>query len=491
MRNTIILTCLFALILVGCENPQPQYRIGLSQCFDDAWRQKMNAEMERELLFHPQMTISTRIAYGNNEVQCAQIDSFIAEKVDLLVVSPNEGDAVKPAVSRAYQAGIPVIVADRRVSGDEWTAFIGGDNYRVGHLMAEWIVGIQAEHAEPIHVLEVCGLPGSTPATRRHTGLMQRLQAIGGVQPHIESVQGEWYQKEAYDAVCAYLRTHKDVDAIVAQNDLMAIGASEAVRDSKGYGKGSVRIMGVDGILIGIEAIADKKIECTATYPSRGDMIIETAFRILHHAPFVRDTVLETTMIDAIAAKAMLVKYEETRHEIETMQILQMQSDMRWKNVVAIRTIIIIVFVLMVLLFCQALWFIFVKQKTLQKEIKTQILPQLKDVQEAIQSNKRDEAFAERLKDIVETHLTDPDLNVEFLSSQLLLSRTQIFRRVKAITGKGPLDYIRERRLVRADELLRTTDMTVQQVALELCFSNPSYFSKCYKQYFGHLPSAQ
>jgi AraC-like DNA-binding protein len=86
------------------------------------------------------------------------------------------------------------------------------------------------------------------------------------------------------------------------------------------------------------------------------------------------------------------------------------------------------------------------------------------------------------------THLS-PNLNVEFLGAQLALSRTQIFRRVKAITGKGPLDYIRERRLIRADELLRTTDMTIQQVALQLCFSSPGYFTKCYKEQFGHLPS--
>jgi ABC-type sugar transport system substrate-binding protein len=93
--------------------------------------------MERELLLHPDMVLSRRIAYGSNELQCAQIDSFIAERVDLLIVSPNQAEQVKPAVTRAYRAGIPVIVADRRVTGDEWTAFIGGDNYKVGQLMAE------------------------------------------------------------------------------------------------------------------------------------------------------------------------------------------------------------------------------------------------------------------------------------------------------------------------------------------------------------------
>ena len=131
---------LLPLVLVACTARQPQFRIGVSQCLDDAWRQKMNYEMERELLLHPDMHLTHRIAYGRNERQCAQIDSFIRERVDLLIVSPNEAEEVKPAVTRAFRAGIPVIVADRRVTGDEWTAFIGGDNYKVGQLMAQWVI---------------------------------------------------------------------------------------------------------------------------------------------------------------------------------------------------------------------------------------------------------------------------------------------------------------------------------------------------------------
>ena len=98
-------------------------------------------------------------------------------------------------------------------------------------------------------------------------------------------------------------------------------------------------------------------------------------------------------------------------------------------------------------------------------------------------------SFLEALRTPAFFETNSTDYNVEFLGGQLALSRTQIFRRVKTITGKGPLDYIRERRLIRADELLRTTDMTIQQVALQLCFSSPGYFTKCYKEQFGHLPS--
>jgi len=485
MRNIIISTFILLCILTGCNTRQEQYRIGVSQCLDDAWRQKMNEEMARELLLHPEMTLSHRIAYGSNELQCAQIDSFISERVDLLIVSPNEAAAVQPAVSRAYRAGIPVVVADRRVPGDEWTAFIGGDNYKVGVLMAQWVNSIQKGKRLPLHVLEVAGLPGSTPATLRHQGMTDSLST----QVDVVSVTGSWYKEDAYKVVCDYLSTHKDVDVIVAHNDLMAIGSSDAARDSKGYGKGSVRIMGVDGIVLGLQAIEDGIIECTATYSSRGDMVIETAAKILANESFVRDTVLETIMIDAYAARPLLMQYGARRHDFETLKIVQKQSEMLWLQVQNGKTIFIISTVLVGILFLLVLVFLLYSQRTINKEIKKEIIPQLEEVQEAIQLSRRDVAFAERMKQIVDDHLNDPNLNVEFLGSELALSRTQIFRRVKTITGKGPLDYIRERRLLRADELLRTTDMTVQQVALELCFSSPGYFTKCYKEYFGHLPS--
>lgn len=490
MRNIIISTFVLLLFLTGCSTRQPQYRIGVSQCLDDAWRQKMNYEMERELLLHPDMSLSRRIAYGSNELQCAQIDSFIKERVDLLIVSPNEAEQVQPAVTRAYRAGIPVIVADRRVPGDEWTAFIGGDNYKVGRLMAQWVIGKASDKGskakrKPFVVLEVAGLPGSTPATLRHKGMMEGIEEAKGegleAKVEVQSVMGRWYQENAYEVVSAYLENHPLPDVIVAHNDLMAIGAAEAA--------GGVPIMGVDGIHPGLQAIVDGKIECSATYSSRGDMIIDAAARIIHKESYVRDTVLETTLVDITAAYPMLKQDEAITRDLETLHIVQTQSESKWKQQRFDRFILILFVVFFFILFVITLAYVFIKQRKIQTKIKHDIIPQLEEVQEAIQLSRRDVAFAERMKQIVEDHLTDPNLNVEFLGSELALSRTQIFRRVKTITGKGPLDYIRERRLIRADELLRTTDMTVQQVSMELCFSSPGYFTKCYKEYFGHLPS--
>ena len=503
MRNIIVSIVMLCLFMTGCNSHTPQYRIGVSQCLDDAWRQKMNYEMERELLLHPDMSLSRRIAYGSNELQCAQIDSFICERVDLLIVSPNEAEQVQPAVTRAYRAGIPVIVADRRVPGDEWTAFIGGDNYKVGRLMAQWVIGKAKEYGvkakgKPFVVLEVAGLPGSTPATLRHKGMMEGLEEAKGegleAKVEVQSVMGSWYKENAYEVVSAYLENHPLPDVIVAHNDLMAIGAAEAVTRNPSPVTNSplsIPIMGVDGIHPGLQAIVDGKIECSATYSSRGDMIIDAAARILHKESYVRDTVLETTLVDITAAYPMLKQDEDITRDLETLHIVQTQSESKWKQLRFDRFVLTLFVVFFFILFVITLGYVFIKQRKIQKEIKHDIIPQLEDMQEAIQLSKKDEAFAERLRQVVDDYLTDPALNVEFLGGKLQLSRTQLFRRVKAVAGEGPLDYIRERRLIRADELLRTTDMTIQQVALELCFSSPGYFTKCYKEYFGHLPSVR
>ena len=502
----IIVACVtmsLCLLMTGCNSRTPQYRIGVSQCLDDAWRQKMNYEMERELLLHPDMTLSRRIAYGSNELQCAQIDSFIKERVDLLIVSPNEAKQVQPAVTRAYRAGIPVIVTDRRVPGDEWTAFIGGDNYKVGQLMAQWVIGKASDKGskakgKPFVVLEVAGLPGSTPATLRHRGMMEGIEEAKGegleAKVEVQSVMGSWYKENAYEVVSEYLETHPLPDVIVAHNDLMAIGAAEAVTRNPSPVTNSplsIPIMGVDGIHPGLQAIVDGKIECSATYSSRGDMIIDAAAHILHEESYVRDTVLETTLVDITAAYPMLKQDEDITRDLETLHIVQTQSESKWKQLRFDRFVLILFVVFFFILFVITLGYVFIKQRKIQKEIKHDIIPQLEGMQEAIQLSKKDEAFAERLRQVVDDYLTDPNLTVEFLGSKLQLSRTQLFRRVKAVAGKGPLDYIRERRLIRADELLRTTDMTIQQVALELCFSSPGYFTKCYKEYFGHLPSVR
>ena len=178
-----------ALCFVSCgEATTVDYHIGVSQCSDDAWRTKLNEEMRRELLFYPGVTLEVRSADDDNERQARDIDYFIGQGVDLLVVSPNRADSLTPAVSKAFDAGIPVIVADRKVTGDKYTAFVGGDNFEVGKLQGEYLQRVLPRGGK---VLEVMGLIGSTPQELRHQGLVESLSDTGDRYQFVQCM-GAW-----------------------------------------------------------------------------------------------------------------------------------------------------------------------------------------------------------------------------------------------------------------------------------------------------------
>ena len=498
----LLLPLLAALSGCGARETSAEYVIGVSQCSDDAWRTRMNEEMARELIFHPEMRLHIRQANDNSEYQCLQIDSFIAERVDLLIVSPNEAEEVKPAVSRAYDAGIPVIVADRQVSGEKWTAFIGGDNYAVGQLMAHWLLSI-APANRPLRVLEIQGLPGSTPMVWRHKGMMDGLQGHDNVQI-VASACGAWFRDEARVVVDSLLSVHTQIDAVVAQNDQMAIGGYEVCKNRTGGGK-FIRIMGVDGIVGkggGVEALLSGKIDVTATYPSRGDLVIQTAAKILHGELFERRVVLPTVLIDRDAALPLQQIADEIDHQVAVSKELEARLNRMWRMAntqrIALVSIVVLciltIVLLVVLLRIRAYHARVEKERAESARIVAQQQRQLEDMTAALARTQsvqsQDERFAEQLQSAVERHLDDSEFSVEALSAELHMSRAQLFRKTKSLFGVSPVELIRQVRLRKAQELLRHSDLTVQQVAYTVGFTSPSYFSKCYREFFGVNPAA-
>lgn len=330
---SVLLLTLCTILATSCARDADEdansYRIGVSQCSDDAWRTKLNEEMRRELLFHPNITLEVRSADDDNARQAEDIDYFINEHVDLLVVSPNEAAILTPAVSKAYDAGIPVIVADRKVTGEKYTAFIGGDNLAVGQLMGQSVLMMLPEGGK---VIEIMGLPGSTPAVLRHEGF---IKALGDKANRYEIVQGigNWFQDQAETIAEQMLRQHPDTRMILGQNDLMAIGARKAAdRILPGH---DIIFMGVDGLTgpgNGVEAITLGLIEASAVYATGGDLIIQTAVKILNGEPFERNTSLNTYLIDPITAPLMDNIYKEVDHEVNTVMMLKGRVDYFWQQ---------------------------------------------------------------------------------------------------------------------------------------------------------------
>ena len=96
--------------------------------------------------------------------------------------------------------------------------------------------------------------------------------------------------------------------------------------------------------------------------------------------------------------------------------------------------------------------------------------------------------FITRFKEVIESRLEDSDVSVEDLAADINLSRVQLYRKVKAVTGSSPVELLRTARLNRAYQLLLTTDKSVSEVAYAVGFTAPSYFTKCFKEEYGMVP---
>ena len=519
-RNCVQIFTLLVLsvFIVACDQTcsiQKKYRIGVSQCSNDAWRTKMNEEMQRELIFHPEITLEIRHASDNSQLQCLQIDSFIAEEVDLLIVCPNEAEEVKSAVSRAYDAGLPVIVADRQVTGEKYTAFIGGDNYAVGRYMANWLQDcakkLAATPQKPLQVIEIMGLAGSTPCVWRHAGLVDGLEGIANIQL-MGSGNANWFAAPARVVADSLLRCYPETDVIVAQNDIMAIAAAEVAeklayaRDVYRNARGSIYVLGTDAMTGkggGVEAILQGKIDASVTYASRGDMVIQTAVKILNNEPYLRDTILSIMLVDPSVAETMQLMSYEIEHNMATIQALQHRitwlHDMSQLQRVLLYATAACIIILLTLLI--VVWWIYKYRQRVRIEREEnartvanqqrQLESIMAELERTKASQSQDEQFTNRLKEQIESNLNNSEFSVEMLSEALGVSRTQLFRKTKQLMGVTPVDLIRRARLRKAQQLLLNTDTNIQQVAYEVGFTSPSYFTKCYKELFGRSPSEE
>lgn len=494
--------------LVGCTSPSPTtYRIGFSQCSGGIWREVMLQEMQDELLLHQDLELHYRCAYDQAKLQCQQIDSFIQEGVDILVVAPYEINEVQDAVTRAYKAGIPVIIFDRPLPGNDWTAFIGGDNRQVGLVQVQWLRQVQQSLQRPIHVAEFTGSMSSSPAILRHEGILEGLRTEPNIQL-VASLDGEW-EKTTVEHLCdSLLSARSDIDAIVAHSDWMAYGATDAIERHCRH----IPVIGVDalpGEYNGIEAVLSGRLTASTAYPSRGDLVIRLASQILHGEPYERETHLHTELVLPDNARSLSAMYDAYQSQINALKTLRGKVSQLAHQYSMQKIVIVLLFILILLLVCIVVgtWIWYSQRKRLleqQAEKDKLIMRQKMHLQQMtnqiesmsaeephVEKDKTEEnrQFVQDLTHHIESLMTNQDLNVETLSRAMGISRTVLFRRVKDTMGRSPIELISQLRLQRAQKLLAAGNMTVQQVATEVGFSSPSYFARCYKEEFGHSPS--
>ena len=310
-------------ILWGCTESKT-YRIGVSQCSQDDWRAKMNDEINREIMFHEDAVAEIRSADDSSAKQIADIRYFVDNGFDIIIVSPNEAEALTPIIKEVYEKGIPVVIFDRNINGDTYTARIGVDDRGLGRSAAHYALHLSGKGAKAI---EIYGLKGSTPAEGRHEGFVSEFEKNGGTL--LTSVASNWNKEDAEAAVDSLLEIYSDVDLIYAHNDRMAIGASEVARR---HGRRDIRIIGIDAAPnIGIKAVADSVIDATFLYPTEGHRLIQTALAILKNEPYKRETILPvSSAVDLTNADILLLQNEALKEETGKMKLLKAQVDDYW-----------------------------------------------------------------------------------------------------------------------------------------------------------------
>ncbi|RYY21109.1 MAG: hypothetical protein EOO36_01640, partial [Cytophagaceae bacterium] len=318
-------------LLAGCAPTTPEvgYRIGFSQCTTgDAWRRAMLAGMEKELSFYPNVQFRVFDAHNSSDRQRQQVRELIRQKVDLLIISPNQSGPLTALTEEAYQQGIPVVILDRRTTSRLYTAYVGGNNLAVGRTAGHYAAQLLHQRGR---VIEIEGAPGSSPATDRHRGFGQALAGYPQLQV-VGQVAGDWQAASVRRQLPAVLRAHPDADLIFAHNDPMAQAAYQVVRQ---LGRGRrIRIMGVDGLAgpgNGLAMVADGALDATLLYPTGGEQAIRTALRILRHEPFEKENVLGTMVVDSANVQAMRTQTEQLAAQRQDIwqQQLRLQAQQR------------------------------------------------------------------------------------------------------------------------------------------------------------------
>ena len=311
---------MMAALLLGCGDEE-KYRIGVSQCSSDDWRSKMNEELLLEAMLHNDVEVEIRSAEDDSEKQIKDIKYFVDNGFDMLIIAPNEAEALTPVIRDVYKKGMPVIIFDRNINDTTYTQHIGVDNVGMGRAAANYAKNLVSDS---IKVMEIYGLRGSTPADERSRGFTEVITKEKG--RIVARAEADWRKEKAEIVAESLLRQHPDVNLIFAHNDRMAIGASEV---AKAMGRKDIKIIGVDAApSIGLKAVDERIIDATFLYPTEGHKILREGINILKGKPYQKEVMLPlSSAVDNTNADILLLQNEVVVEDTQKVKTLKARLD--------------------------------------------------------------------------------------------------------------------------------------------------------------------
>lgn len=321
MRQIFLAIVAIAAVLTSCSDNERVYKIGVSQCSQGRWREKVNSEMlAAQHLYESNVKVNIIDSYDDTELQIKQIDSLANSGIDLLVVAPNEAGPIAEAVSRARQKGIPVVFFDRKANVEDYTAFIGGNNVEAGKTVADYALSLPRETDERIKVLEVTGTMTTSPAQERHKGFEKVMKAHSEVD--YACINGSWSTEDTYNVVKQQIASGQIPAVIFCHSDFMANGAYNAVKEAGLADK--IKILGIDGMVDeGVEYVQKGYLAGSYIYPTHGEKIVRLALDILTGQPYERDNYLPSMMVTPENARIVAMNSLELMNQNKNLVVIQ------------------------------------------------------------------------------------------------------------------------------------------------------------------------
>lgn len=349
-KHIILYVILLLLVFVSCSDRRTV--IGVSQCSDDLWRQKVNREIKIGQYQYKNVDVVFASADNNGQRQARQIDSLVKAKVDLLVVAPSDVKTVAPAIERAYRAGIPVILYDRMIESTHYTAYIGTDNVAIGKEVADYLAHqLQGRGT----VVEITGERGSTPVADRHRGFMQGMKAFPQIQ--VVTLEGDWNLAGAKKLMLQYMDAGKPVDAVFGHNDAEAWGAQQAAKEKNR--EKQMLFVGIDGLPgenQGVDLVTKGVMTASYIYPTKGEAIVPLAMNILQGKPYKRMNYFQSALVTAENAKLIDMQYKEIEDQTADLNTIyssinEYMKMYRWQKIINILAVAVVVLLLIMIFY--------------------------------------------------------------------------------------------------------------------------------------------
>ncbi|SFU56273.1 ABC-type sugar transport system, substrate-binding protein, contains N-terminal xre family HTH domain [Pustulibacterium marinum] len=379
------------ILFIGCKNTTQSaddrtIHIGFSQAMTtDEWRQQMNKSMRIEAALHPEVALDIRDAQNDVNQQVKDIGNLIKTNPDVLIVSPIASEPITSVVQKAYEHGIPVLIVDRKIQGESFSAFLGADNIEVGRTAANYIAANSTGSGK---VIEITGLEESSPAYERALGFAQGLRKYPAISI-VATIHGDWEKTSVKTPLRKLFSERTDIEYVFAHNDRMAQGAWE-VAQSMGL-EHQIKFVGVDGLNTpngGIQLVKKGKLEATVLYPTGGNEALKLALEIVQGKSFARNYILNTIVINKMNAELMenqMNKIDQQQAIMDSQQQAIQQQEAKYTSQNTLLKLVTVLFLLAVGLAGYSIYStLFIKKKKRELESTNQMVLEQKERLESV-----------------------------------------------------------------------------------------------------------